>query len=52
MLPSFVTYAHSTAFKQLTYVSGLDPPVCHARCEEGVRACVHVCNCVCVHAYV
>ena len=46
MLPSFVTHAHSIAFKQLTYLALIHLFVCHAQCGEGVCACVHVCNCV------
>ena len=41
ILLSFVTHAHCTAFKQLTYVSALIHLfVCHAQCGEGGHVCV------------
>ena len=46
MLPSFVTHAHSTAYKQLTYLALIHLFVCHAQCGEGGNVCVYVCNCV------
>ena len=51
MLPSFVTHAHCTAFKQLTYISGLDPPVCFVMHSVG-RGGMYVCMCVIVYVHV
>ena len=48
MLLSFVTHAHCTAFKQLTYISGLDSPVCLSCTVWGGGTCM----CVIVYVHV